>query len=271
MGVAAALAVAALTASPAWAQRARNVFPDEGVGTRDAMIRVRELSEAGSGAEALRVLQKTVEAEGDQFLASEADPDLYVPVRTFVNEMLLGDPELLRRYRETEGPRAAELLAAGRLAEVERTRLLTPAGFEAALRLAQLELESARFESARLMLEGLERHPDRAPGGRGAVDAAVLAGQSAAYLGRAEALAWAARWGAEAGLGPEAMPVRVTETPAAARERGRTPLDPQPALTDAGAGPAPLRSIVLDPRRVAEEGHQRIIITRRFFKLCGIE
>lgn len=253
MRFAAMVVVTVLAASPAWAQRARNVFPDEGVGTRDAMIRVRELSEAGSGAEALRVLQKTVEAEGDQFLAGEADPDLYVPVRTFVNEMLLGDPELLRRYRETEGPRAAELLAAGRLAEVERTRLLTPAGFEAALRLAQLELESARFESARLMLEGLERHPDRAPGGRGAVDAAVLAGQSAAYLGRAEATAWAARWAAEAGLGPEAVPAPVTEVPLAARERGRTPLDPQPALTDASAGPAPLRSIVLDARRVAEE------------------
>src|SRR4051812_21408003 len=58
-----------LTALPsAHAQRSKTVYPDEGVGTRDALVRVRELSEAGNMPEALRVLQKTMEAEGEQLV-----------------------------------------------------------------------------------------------------------------------------------------------------------------------------------------------------------
>src|SRR6187402_271543 len=84
----------------ALAQRGRTVYPDEGVGTNDALVRVRELSEAGNTPEALRVLQKTLESEGEQLIAnpSEADGNVFVPVRGFIHAILLDSPDLLARY-----------------------------------------------------------------------------------------------------------------------------------------------------------------------------
>src|SRR5436309_10723607 len=98
-------------AAPALAQRGRTVYPDEGVGTNDALVRVRELSEAGNTPEALRVLQKTLESEGEQLIASPADADIFIPVRGFIHALLLGSPDLLARYRTEQEPAAAKLLA----------------------------------------------------------------------------------------------------------------------------------------------------------------
>src|SRR5215831_99737 len=89
----------ALFCGSALGQRGRTVYPDEGVGTTDALVRVRELSEAGNTPEALRVLQKTLESEGEQLIASPADKDVFVPVRGFIHDLLLSSPDLLARYR----------------------------------------------------------------------------------------------------------------------------------------------------------------------------
>lgn len=228
-----------LVAGDALAQRTRAVNPDDSVIAGDALHRVLELDAAGNTPEALRVLQQVLEDEGDRMLAVEDDPDLYRPVRDAVHALLRARPELLARYRAQEGPRADELLASGDLARVERTRLLTPAGFEAMLRLAQLDLEGGRFDAARLTLTQGESHPDRA--GASGADAARLAAAIAARLGREDARAWAARWAADATLpAPEAPP--PSDIPDLARP-AQGVSDPAPRV-DLGRLPAsPLRSV----------------------------
>jgi len=239
--------------TPALAQRGRNVFPDEGVGTRDALLRVGELNQAGNAPEALRVLQKTLENEGSQLVQTES-LDLFVPVRSHIHALLLSQPELLTRYRLEQEPAARKLLDEGRLAELEQSRLLTTSGFEGALRLAQVELESARFESARLMLAQLEGHPDRAKGAAGAAPAARLAGLVAAYLPRAEVKAWATRWATEAGLDPsKAIPAEAPKVPAEAGMKGVSPLGQQALPRLKGVPQRPLQSVALDVERLEAE------------------
>lgn len=239
------VAAALLAGDPALAQRA--VSPDDSVVAADALLRVRELSQAGNNPEALRVLQSTLENEGERLLPSAADRDLYLPVRRIVHELLLSTPDLLQRYRDQEGPRAAQLLAAGDAQSVERTRLLTPAGLDATLRLAQSDIENARFESARLYLEQLELHPERSRNSPGAKDAATLAALAASYLGegREGVRAWARRWADEAGLPPpETIFPRIPEL----ARPGLNPLQSGPSLDLVNLPPAPLQSAVIDTR-----------------------
>ncbi|CAG0962591.1 hypothetical protein PHYC_00808 [Phycisphaerales bacterium] len=238
--------IGAVALSPAaMAQRARGVNPDDSVIAPDALTRMRELADVGNVPEALRVLQSVLESEGDRLLASESDEDLYLPVRRIVHAMLLRTPELLTRYRDQEGPRAAQLLGEGDLAGVERSRFLTSAGLEATLRLAQMELESGRFESARLYLEQLEVHPDRRAGSREAKDAAALAMTIASFLRREPATAWAERWAKEASL--EGAVLAAPPAPELSRP-SRTPLDATGALDLSTLPAIPLQSAVIDVR-----------------------
>ncbi len=254
------LAAAACFPAAVVAQR-RTVFPDEGVGTRDAVIRVRELSDAGNTPEALRVLQKTLESEGGQVVLSPSDPDVYISVRAHIHDLLLANPALLTRYRQEQEPAARALLDQNRVAEAESTRLLTASGFEAALRLAQSELESARFESARLMLQQLEQHPDRVKGSRLAADAAMLAAMLVPYLPREDVRAWATRWALEAGLDAKLVPTTPAPVPADAASAGVSSLHPQ-RTPDLSTVPAsPLQSVALDIERLESE---RIADPRQF-------
>lgn len=192
--LAAALAVC-LAAGLAAAQQSP-VYPDDSVQARESLVRIDELQAAGNLAEAARVLQSLLDSEGDKVLESGTDPDLFVSVRERVHRLLLEKPALLERYRTSEGPRAQRLLDENRNELVEATRLLTSAGFEAALRVAQLHLEAGRFEAARLTLEQLEKHPDR----RSSSEAAKLAQRVARFVARPEVVAWAARWSRDAGI-----------------------------------------------------------------------
>lgn len=241
-----ALAIGAL--APGQPQpRGATPTPDDSVVAREALPRVRELAAGGNTALALGVLQDLLDREGDRLLPSADDPSLFYPVRRLLHELLLSEPALLDKYRVAEGPRAQQLLDAGDHATVERTRLLTAPGFEAALRVAQLELEAGRFESARLVLQQLERHPDRSRGGRGAADAAGLATLVASYIGRDDALAWAARWTRDAGLSdlprPPALPVPAHLRP------GESALAGFAATPDSGGPREPLQAVALGDQR----------------------
>src|SRR6185369_10849474 len=130
--------------------------------------------------------------------------------------------------------------------ELEQTRLLTTSGFEAVLRLSQIELEAARFESARLMLQQLERHPDRVKGSKQSQDAAGLAGVIAGFLRREPAAAWARRWASEAGVSADVVPASVPGVPAVALKSSVTPLDPQLAPDISKIPAVPLQSVLLD-------------------------
>lgn len=173
------------------------VFPDDSTLAAETLARLPQLLAGGNVPEAARALQRLLDEEGDRLIASPGDPDLFVSVRACVHGELLGAPELLARYRELESPAARAMLESdpGR---VERTRLLTPEGFEACLRVAQTELDAAHFEGARLLLQQLDSHPDFA--GPAAVEAARLMRDLARYLDREEVREQARAWAERAGV-----------------------------------------------------------------------
>ncbi|TVQ62202.1 MAG: hypothetical protein EA378_07025 [Phycisphaerales bacterium] len=199
------------------------VYVDETPRAGDALARVPALVEAGNVAEAVRALQAMLDESAERLIATDADPSLYLAVRTRVHAALLADRELLDRYRQVEGASAARALEAGEAGEVERRHLLTPAGFDAALRVAQLEMESASFDAARMTLRQLDRHPDRTPGSVRARSAARLATTLTRYTDDAPLRALAERWRAEGGLEDTAAPARV-EHPPASRTLATSPL-----------------------------------------------
>lgn len=220
----------------------RAVFADDSIIARDALLRVRELAGVGNVGEALRVLQGVLETESDKVLPSNADPDLFVPVRGLAHELLLSDPALLAKYRELEGPQAELQLARGQMADVERTRFLTPAGFEASLRLAQAYFEAARFEAAFLSLEALDKHPDR-QGDKGK-DASLLLNQVARFLADPQVRQFAQRWETQAGL-PTTTWQPAPAAPALAAV-AQTSLWPGPAIDLAEFGPKPLQELAIE-------------------------
>lgn len=177
------------------------VYADDSTSARDALARLSDLIAGGNEGEAVRSLQRLLDEAGDRVLEVEGDANLYISVREHVHRRLLANPELLERYRRTLEPEASRQLERGRERQVEQRYLLTPSGYEAALRVAQLEIESAKFNAARFTLMRLEDHPDRR-GERGA-DAAKLARLLARYIDSADAQDRARRWSAQAGLEDE--------------------------------------------------------------------
>lgn len=192
-----AFAALAVLAWPVRAQIPFNpVYVDDSPAARETLQRASELLRAGNVAETVRALQRLLDEAGDRVIQSPDDPDLFYSVRAAVHRAIVADAELLERYRELEEPLARSLLDAdpGR---VEQIRLLTASGYEAALRLAQVALEEARFEAARLILEQLESHPDRA--GASGAEAAALLATVARYLDRPEVWERARAWTTESG------------------------------------------------------------------------
>ncbi len=204
------LGIALACAGAAIAQNVRPVYLDDSPLAEEALVRVGELASIGNREEAVRVLQQVLEGDGSRLIPAEGEEDLFIPIRRHVHDRLLGDPALLESYRALHSDMARSLLDAGLYELVERDYLLTSAGFEATLRLAQTRFESAQFASAMITLEQLERHPDR--NGLNAADAAALLSLVSQYLGAnesAEGAAWlrersaerVGRWRTEAGLG----------------------------------------------------------------------
>lgn len=233
------LTVIGPAAPPAFSQVASPLFVDDSPLAADGLIRAGELAAMGNLDEAIRVLQIMLDSEGDRLLAVAGEPDLFTSVRGRVHGVLLGHPGLLERYRTIEEPRARQALEEGRIDEVERVRLLTPSGFEAALRLAQRRIEAAQFHAAVQTLSQLDSHPDRT--GDGAHAAADLLTLAASYLNRELSEAARSRlnrWRIDA-----TQPA-WDETPAAAPEQhpSRSALSPIPACDLQDLLPRPLWS-----------------------------
>lgn len=236
-----AAAAGLCVASPAWAQFARAVNPDQSVTAEDAMLRVRELGEAGNTSEALRVLQQVLENDADRMLPveDEADPGRYEPVRAACHRLLANWPELLTRYRAAEGQNALRQLEEGQHRAVERSRFMTEAGLEAALRVAQEDLEAARFEAARIRLEECGAHPDAT--GPLAKDRARMAVEVARQLGRDDVRAWAGALAREAGAAEEGS-WAIARVPAR-YGTAVTGLDAQAGMDAASISPKVLNSV----------------------------
>lgn len=160
----AALAAAVATGA-AQGQIANPVFLDDSPTARESLSQLQSLLATGNLDEAARTLQRLLDTEGDRLLADPQDPERFVSVREAAHATLLARPDLLERYRQREGPLAQALLEGGddplaSAAAVERSRLLTRAGFVAALRVAQQRFEAAQFDAALRTLAQLRTHPD---------------------------------------------------------------------------------------------------------------
>lgn len=222
-------------------------YPDDSVAATDGLSRIAELAETGNLAEAARVVQALLDNEGDKVVEVSPGGQRFVGVRRRVHDLMLATPALLERYRLIESARAQKLLESGDIEAAEQTRLLTPAGLDAALTLAQREMEGARFEAARLRLEQFESHPDRKSDRSSAVRAARLVRSLARYLPRATVAAIADRWAADAErLGGEAVaPGQPVEPPAAARASAFSPLHPARAVDPGTIPTAPVQAVSL--------------------------
>ncbi len=228
----------------AYAQDGMPAFVDDAPVARDTLRGLGELVARGGRAEAARALQRLLDESGSRAVATETDPDLFVSVRGAVHDRLLREPQLLETYGEVFEPRARELLAQGDAMQVESALLLTPSGFEAALRVAQSQLERAAFAASWRTLAQIDRHPSRTATRGAARDAAAAGALVLGYLPEdAGGRAMVARWHADADL---AMPaIDPVTPPASALVRASGPLTGGPAVDLMGIVPRPLTSVAL--------------------------
>lgn len=245
-----AFLIVSFAAAPLVRAQISTSYVDDSVLARESLSRVEDLVAAGNLQEAARVIQAVLDTETERVIESPSDPTLYVNVRAAVHRALIARPDLLARYRQSEEPVAQAMLREGRVEEVERARLLTRSGMEAALRLAFGHFESARFEAARLTLAQLQDHPDRVGGPLGK-SAADLALRLSAYLPRREVREMATRWATDAGL--EASSVDAAAWPPRwAESIGRDSARAGPAPMLDGLVEGPLQSAFLSGDSAAE-------------------
>ncbi|USN98626.1 MAG: PQQ-binding-like beta-propeller repeat protein [Phycisphaeraceae bacterium] len=224
------------------AQVAPEPYVDDSTLAAETLAQLDDLLRAGSKADAARAIQALLDEHADRLVASPDDPSLFRPVRLAAEEALLAHPELLETYIAQQEPAARALVDRGRHDAAEHTRLLTPSGFEAALRVAQEQLELAHFEAAWRTLAQLDRNPLITDPPH-AADAAKLAASLASLLDRPAPRETAQRWARNAGLDP--VPIPPAERPPDAEAGDRPALAPfGPANLD-GVVPTPLQSIVL--------------------------
>jgi outer membrane protein assembly factor BamB len=232
-------------------QQANPVYVDDSPAAADTFVRVREHVSAGNLDEAVRVLQVLLDDQPDRLVASPADSDLFRSVRAATHDTLLGNAALLDRYRTAFGPRAQRLLGEGEDRLVERSLLLTPAGFDATLTLAQAALEDARFEHARMLLEQLDKHPDRKK--ERARLASIQSAALARYLDRPEVRDMAARWAKDGAAGvPDLSPI---PWPPAARSVASSPMRPVGPTSTQGMVSKPLWTVPLNPAASVPEAN----------------
>ncbi|MBA4039977.1 MAG: hypothetical protein C0468_06600, partial [Planctomyces sp.] len=174
---------------------------------------------------AVQLVISVLRDDPERLVASEAEAGLYVPARARAHQALARRPGVLERYRQIVGAEAEAALGRGELERVERSYLLTRAGLESAVRLAEGHIERGRLHAARLVLGQVTGHPDvrGAERDRWGLRAARAAEELARFLSDADVTALRDALldavGAEAravdpfvpgvGSGPAAPPVRT--------------------------------------------------------------
>ena len=160
-----------------WAQTDNPVYLDDSPQAWELFRQAKDQTRNNAG-EAVRLYQELLDDFGLKLIPfSEATPDQFASVRQRVLETLADDQALLELYRLIQTPAAEQLLQAQDLQRLAMTRSLTEPGLEALLRLAQQDLEAARFYTALDWLEQAQRHPD-------------LTGRRAAHCRFMTGLAW---------------------------------------------------------------------------------
>lgn len=155
------LLLAVLAAVPAAAQERATVAVD------DSPTAIQLLSQASdqagaNPAESARLVRQVLADMGRKLIPMADDPDRFTDARSVAEQLLLANPEVLRRWRALEAAEARRQVDAGDLLMAATQRLLTPAGLEAQLALADNELAQARFAKAISLVEAVKSHPDLA-------------------------------------------------------------------------------------------------------------
>lgn len=243
-----------------------SAYVDDSVTATESFQRLPDLLASGNAGEALRVVQRLLEEEGDRLVVSSFDPEVFAPVRGRVHALLLSDATLLARYRQLEGPAGERLLQEGKLESLERSRLLTTAGFEATLRLATLDFEAARFDGAVRRLSQLQTHPDLTAGNAGR--AAALAARLTAYTASRAARDLAEALAASAGAKPSPEP--AVAVPPRARIISPNPGADQGPLDRSAVSAEPLASApIASFARSSKPGAERLALAWSIPTIAG--
>ncbi|HZW05984.1 MAG TPA: hypothetical protein VFF65_02580, partial [Phycisphaerales bacterium] len=161
LGAALALSPAALGQWVVEPKTENPVFVDESPAAVEALARAAEHAAADNLDQAVRTLQRLLDERADEFVPTVGDVSLFESVRSRAHTQLLGNAKLLARYREASAAGARQLLEGGRLEDLVKSRLLTPEGLTAALRLSRKRVLDGQFDSAVMTLLDLTTHPDR--------------------------------------------------------------------------------------------------------------
>ena len=146
--------------SKALAQPDNPIFVDQSPRAWELLCRARDQAPDNPG-ESVRLYQELLDDYSLKLVpADDSQQDRFVATRGPVLSDLSSNPPLLQRYRAMEKAEAQRMLEAGELERLAITRSLTEPGLEALLRLAQEDLESARFHSANRRLAEALAHPD---------------------------------------------------------------------------------------------------------------
>ncbi|MFI4881429.1 MAG: PQQ-binding-like beta-propeller repeat protein [Phycisphaerales bacterium JB064] len=216
----AGLAVSVWVAPALGQAESGSVFVDDSTAAQSSLRALPSLLRAGNEAEAVRVLQASLDSGAERLVPVDGDENLFVSVRDAVHARMLAEQELLDRYRLEYDARSRRMLEQGRFDEVERNYLLTAAGYEAALAVARERFGLARFHSAARVLLQLEGHPNRARND-GAAELLTLV---AAQLDDAALRERAMRWREEASLPPPDWDALAIPKPAAVTRVDVSPL-----------------------------------------------
>lgn len=179
--------LAMVLAPAAIAQQDNPVYVDDSPQAWEIFRRARDQARDNT-AESVRLYQELLDEFSLKLIpVHENEPDLLSAVRLRVLAALRGDAKLLERYRLIQTAEGQRMLEADRLEDLAMTRSLTEPGLEALLRLAQRDMEAARFHAAQTWLDEAMRHPDLA--GRRAAHAQFMMALSAHHLDQPARLA----------------------------------------------------------------------------------
>lgn len=212
------------------------VFVNDDPTASESLAQLTELLAAQRVDQAVRLVRELLDRHAESLVPSPGDATVHVPVRARVHALLRSPAGagLLAAYREQASIDAEALLASGSPADLERLErqcLLTPAGLQATLELAQRHFLSGRFPLAARTLAQVQDHPDLR------AQARARAAQIARDLdlawpdARAKALVEALN---DAPAAPAPRAVAAPEAPA------RSGLDPTPPTTLVDLVPRPM-------------------------------
>ncbi len=158
--------------------------------TAQQLLRQVEDLAASNPEEAARILQAVLEQHPQKLVPIDAAGDRFITARERALAILRASPGLLERWQRTAEPDARRLLQEGQLELAVASRPGTPSAMEAALRLAQADLEAGRFAAVAAGLAEIRPEDLKEP--RARTFAIFMRGMALARLGDAVAATTAA-------------------------------------------------------------------------------